>query len=379
MAPVGYALKNLRRNRLRSTVTILGVASLLFLISFLVSILVGLDASTDTDISHQRLITSHKVSLGFNMPESYWNKIRALPHVVEVSPWNWFGGMYIDERHFFARFYVDPDSFLTIMTELRVPDDQKEAWRKDRQGALVSRRLAEQYDMKLGDRITIKGDIYPVNVELDIRAIYDGGEDGLYFHRKYVEEALERSAGVGTFGILVDAPENLPAVAEAVDRTFADSTAETKTQTEKAFQAGFVSMYGNVKGLVWNLTMVIAVTILLTAANTMAMAIRERTREMAVLRALGFLPGRILALVLTESMAIALLAGVLGVGGFWAGSYYVFVVRGFRPPMIWFPLTLTPLSAIGLLLGTVGLGLVAGLVPALLAARVKIVDGLRAS
>lgn len=377
MFTLRFALRNMLRNRLRSTVTVMGVASLLFLVSFLVSILVGLEASTETDRSHLRLIASNKISLMFTLPEAYWEKIRAVPHVVQVCPWNWFGGTYIDESHFFARFFVDPPTFIEVMTELQIPEEQAKAWLASRQGALVSDRLAKQEDWKLGQRITIKGDIYPVDVELDIVAIYTGGEDSLYFHRAYVEEATGRPGVVGTFAILGDSPDALPAIAAAVDRQFADSDAATKTQTEKAFQAQFVSMFGNVKGLVANLTAIIAVTILLTAGNTMAMAIRERRREVAVLKALGFLPGRILGMVLAEAVALSSAAGLVGIGGFWVLTYYVFVVMEKRLPMVWFPLTLSVPTGIGLLLASVLLGLVAGFIPAFSASRVSVLDGLR--
>lgn len=379
MFTLRFALRNIGRNRLRSAATVLGVASLLFLVSFLVAILVGLEAATETDTSYRRLVASNKISLMFWLPESYWERIRATPHVVEASPWNWFGGTYIDEKNFFARFFVDPESFLEVMTDIEIPPEQARAWLANRQGALVSRRLARQFGFELGQRITIQGDIYPLDVELDVVAIYEGGDDGLYFHRAYVEEAMGRPGRVGTYSILVDDSANLAKVAEAIDAAFADSDAATKTQTEKAFQAGFVSMFGNVKALVGNLTAIIAVTILLTAGNTMAMAIRERRREMAVLKALGFLPARILRIVLAEAVALASIAGLLGVGAFWSISYVIFVVMDVRLPMVWFPLTLTPPTGTGLLLASVALGLVSGIVPALSAARVSILDGLRTS
>lgn len=380
MSSLTFALKNMRRNRLRSVVTVLGVASLLFLVSLLVAIVVGLQGTTTESASSLRLVTRNKVSLTFWLPEAYWAKIQALPHVKVVCPSNWFQGTYIDQRHFFARFMVDPETLMQLHTDdWKTDPAQIAAWKADRQGALVARALAEREHWKLGDKITIKGDIYPVDVELNIDAMYDGGiDEAVFFHRLYVEEAMGRPGRVGTYTILVDALPNLSAVAQQVDAMFADSDRETKTETESAFRAGFVSMMGNVKGLMTNLTLIIAVTIMLTAGNTMAMATRERAREMAVLKALGFMPARILALVVAESAAMAALAGLVGVGGFWSITYWLFVVKQIRLPMVWYPLTLTPPYGIGLLLGTLLLGVAAGLVPGLVASRVSIVDGLRA-
>ncbi|MFN7971969.1 MAG: FtsX-like permease family protein [Acidobacteriota bacterium] len=379
MALLRFAFRNLKRNRLRSGVTMLGVASLLFLVSFLVSIILGMNSATDRDTTHLRLVVSNKISLTFALPESYWNRIRTLPHVVEVSPSSWFGGTYIDQKHFFARFFVDPETLLKIKPELKMPKEQVAAWLGDRQGAIVDAKLAEREHFKVGQRITLTGDIYPIPVELNIDAIFTGGQQELYFHRAYVEEATGRPGHVGTYWVQVDAPENLASVSAAIDKLFENSDDETKTQSEKAFQAGFVQMFGNVKGLVRNLTLILAVTILLTAGNTMAMAIRERTREIAVLKAVGFVPSRILGLVLAESVALSGLAGILGIGTFWSITYLVFVILKFQIPMLWFPLTLTPLAGILLLAGSLLLGIVSGIAPAAIAARLSVVDGLRSN
>jgi putative ABC transport system permease protein len=375
-----HAFRSLGRNRVRSIVTLLGVASLLFLVSLLVAILGGFAQANHTDGSERRLITSHEVSLTFPLPVSYWEKIRAVPHVVEVCPQSWFGGKYNgldDPNLFFARFFVDPDSLLRVLTEIQVPPDQAQAWKEDRQGALVSDKLAKRFGWKLGDRMTLVGDIYPMTAELNVRAIYTGGEEALYFQHAYVDETLGRPGIVGTYTILLDDPANLSAVAEGVDHLFADSDAATKTQTEKAFQAGFASMMGNVVGLVTRLSLVIGLTILITAANTMAMAVRERTTEIAVLRAIGFPPGRVLRLILTESVLLSALAALVGIGGFALLTWFIFVVRELHIPGLWFPLLLPPRMGLILAASALGVGVIAGLVPGLLAARRPVVDGLR--
>ena len=379
MFTLRFALRNIMRNRLRSLVTLLGVATLLFLVSLLMSIVSGLAQARQPDPSARRLVVRHEVSLTINLPEAYWQRIRAIPHVVEVSPSNWFGGVYVDPKNFFARFFVDPDTFLAISSESELSLDaaSKAAWKADRQGALVADSLAEKFGWKLGDRIVIRGDIYPVDVELNIRGIFAGDYQAIYFHRAYVEEALNRPGVVGTFAVEVDDPANLPGVARAIDEAFANSDAPTRSETESAFRAGFVSMMGDIEGLLKKLTLIIAVTMLLTAGNTMAMAVRERTTEVAILKAIGFLPSRIVGFILAESVALAGIAGLIGVGGFWGLSWFLFVKSGVRVPMLWFSPTLPLPTAMGLLLGSLALGLLAGIVPAVLASRRPVVDGLR--
>jgi putative ABC transport system permease protein len=257
--------------------------------------------------------------------------------------------------------------------------DRVAAWLANRQGAIVSKDIADKYGFNVGQRIVLKGDIYPVNVELDIEGIFTGELQALYFHREYVEEALGRPGRVGTYGIEVDSPGNLPGVAKAIDAQFANSDAPTKSETEAAFTAGFVSMAGNVEGLLKRLALIIVVTVLLTAGNTMAMAVRERGTEVAILKAIGFLPGRIVSFILAESVLLGGLAGLVGVGGFWLLTWLLFVKAGVKIPMMWFQPTLTTQMGLGLLAASVLLGAVAGIVPAMIAARRHVIDGLRRS
>lgn len=374
-----HAIRNLMRNRLRTSVTLAGVTFLLFLVSFLMSVVAGFASAKKPDPDARRLVVRHEVSLTINLPEAYWERIKGLPHVRSVAPNNWFGGVYQDPKNFFARFFTEPETYLAMLakSEIDLPAEQAREWFADRQGCIVSRALADRFGWKLGDRIVLRGDIYPVDVELNVRGIYTGSVEALYFNRLYVEEALGRPGRVGTFLIEVDEPANLPAVARAVDEMFANSDAPTKTETEAAFSAGFVSMVGNVEGLLKRLALVIAATMLLTAGNTMAMAVRERTTEVAVLKALGFLPGRIVGLIVVESMLLSGLAGLVGVGGFWALTWLLFTKLGARIPMLWFQPTLPTSLALGLLAGAALLGAVAGIVPAVIAARRHVVDGLR--
>lgn len=383
MFTITYALRNLARNRLRTGVTLVGVVVLLGLVSLLMSIVGGFSLAKKPDPLAERLIVRHEVSLTLPMPESYLERIRALPHVAEVAPRSWFGGTYIDEKNYFMRFFVDPAPFLAIRGGKQVGLSAEDAarWMANRQGCIVPDTLASRFGWKLGDRIVLKGDIYPVDVELTVDGIFSGEFEALFFQREYVEQSLAAGSrgSVGVFDVLVDEPANLPAVAAAIDANFANSDAPTKSETEAAFAAGFISMMGNVEGLLRKLSLIIVVTVLLTAGNTMAMAARERTGELAILKAIGFLPGRIVALILAESMLLSSLAGLIGIGGFWLLSWYVFVVKGLSVPMMWFPPTLTTPMGLALLGGSVLLGALAGAVPAFIAARRSVIDGLRRS
>lgn len=379
MFTLHFAWRNLWRNKLRSLVTLFGVATLLLLVSMLMSVVGGLAQAREPDPKARRLVVRHEVSLTINLPESYWNRLKSMPHVQVVSPGSWFGGVYVDPKNFFPRFAVDPESLIAISSkdELDLPEDQARAWVASRQGAIASRALAQRFGWKLGDRIVIKGDIYPMDAELDIVGIFDGEYDALYFHRDYLEESTGRQGRVGTYTLEVDDPANLPAVSRAIEEAFANSDAPVKAETEAAFTAGFVSMQGNVEGLLKNLALIITATMLLTAGNTMAMAVRERTTEVAILKAIGFLPRRIVGFIVAESVILSTAAGLIGVGGFWLVTWLLFVRADISVPMLWFPPTLTTPMGVGLLLGSVALGAVAGLAPAIIAARRHVIDGLR--
>ncbi len=380
MKGAGLILRNLLRNKRRTLLTVLSIAVSLFLITFLMTILTALRSSTETDTSHLRLITRHKVSLTNFLPESYWLKIRRQPGVLVVCPASWFGGIYVDERNFFAQFAVDPRSLLALYQgekKFQVDPEQAQDWVNDRQGALVERRLAEKYGWKLGDRITLRGTIYSLNAELNIRAIARTGDDQVFFHYDYLNESIGRRGIVGTYWIKVARSDDLAPVAKKIDAAFANSDAETLTETEQAFQAGFISMLGNVQGLVVNLSLVIAFTMLMVAANTMSMTIRERTVEIAVLRSLGFGPGPLLGLLLGEATVLAVAGGVIGIGACAGLLHLWFTVLEYRIPQVWFTLVPPPGLLAALLAGTIGLGVASGIVPSLAAVRRPIVDGLR--
>ena len=313
-----FVRKNALRNKRRTILTVLSIAFPLLLLSFLMSLWRAFYADDlRSDESNQRLITRHKVSLTNLIPMAYRDKIRHVPDVTHVVPFNWFGGVYKDQtqKNFFARFGTDPEEFFAVYPEFSLPADQEEAWKKDRTGAVADVELAKKYGWKIGDRIVLQGDIYPIRLELTLRGLYTSKvpNNSLYFNWKYVEEGVAFAKGnAGMFGVMVDSPQNVNQVSHAIDAMFANAPEPTRTETEKAFGLSFIAMLGNVKAFILVISLAAVFTILLVSGNTMAMSIRERTREVAVLKTLGFTPRTILGLFMGEGIAVAAMGGVLG-------------------------------------------------------------------
>lgn len=310
-----FVMKSGTRNRRRSLFTIISVALALFVMSTLAGVVQQIDSNLE-ESSPLRLITRHSVSLANVLPEKYRARIEQIPGVRAVTGLSYFGGIYIEPKQTdFAQFAADTDSLLEIVPEIKVPPDQREAFLKDRTGVLVGRSKAAKHGWKPGSRITLKGVYYPVNLELTVRGIFASTinqEGSVYFHRAYLEEAMNRPGVAGSFWVLAGSAEAVPQICEAVDEMFRNTDAPTKTETEKAFTMGFISMLGNLKGLVAMLSGIIIFTTLLVTANTMAMSVRERIREIAVMKALGFTKGKILLLFAGEG---SLLAGTGGLAG----------------------------------------------------------------
>lgn len=376
MTTVSFIWRNIARNRRRTLLTILSIALSLFVFSTLLTVLTELERQPEGEDTHLRLVVRRATSLGDPLPEAYGEKLRRVPGVQLVHALNWFGGIYVDERNFFANFACDPDTLFPMFSENRVPPQQLQAFQKERTAAIAGRRLAERFGWRLGDRITLQGTIYPVDLEFVLRGIYTGtDETAFFFHRAYLEEALGRPGSVGTFWLKARSAADIPRIMETVDAMFRNSDAATKTETERAFQLGFVSMLGNVKTLLASISSVVVFTILLVTANTMAMAIRERAREIAILKTLGFGRGRLLAILVTESAAIALTGGFLGSVG--ARVFYAVVdvwryTEGFFPVFIVEPRTIV----LGLLLSVL-IGLASAALPALRVSRLTIAEALR--
>jgi len=377
-----FVRKNVYRNKLRFWLTVGSMAFSLALLSFLMSMWQAFYGNNlRSEQSAQRLIVRHKVSLTNLIPSSYREKIRHVPGVMKVIPMNWFGGTYKDatQKNFFARFGTDPDEFFDVYPELEIPKDQLDAWKRDRAGAVADAELAKKYGWKIGERIMLQGDIYPIQLELTLRGIFNAKlpNNSLYFNEKYVEEGVPFAKGAaGFYGILVDSPQHVDQVSHDVDAMFANAPEPTRTETEKAFGLSFLAMLGNVKAFILVIASASVFTILLVSGNTMAMSIRERTREVAVLKTMGFTRKVILALFVGESTAVGLIGGVCGTlfalllitGGTkapGAGNLFVIAQHAWK---------FTAPTAIGVAILT---GFLSSAIPAYSASRTGIVEGLR--
>ena len=374
-----FVTKNAFRNKRRSILTVLSIAFSLLLLTLMMTIWHAFYLDQGSAESAQRLVVRHRVSLTFSLPGYYREKIRAMPGVEAVVPVSWFGGIYKDQKpeNFFAQFGTDPEEFFKVFRDLELPPEQVVAWQRDRQGVIVDSSLATKYGWKLGDRIVLQGTIYPVNLELIIRGIYHSNPDNksVYFNAKYVEEAVSFFKGqAGTFSILASSPADVSKVASTIDDTFRNSPQPTKSESEKAFGLEFVAMMGNVKAFILSICSAVVFATLLVSANTMAMSIRERTREVAVLKTLGFTRRSVLGLFVSEAVALSLFGGLIGAGLGW-GMVYLLT---HSPQFIsFFPLRVTPLIGVIALLTSGLVGLLSAAVPSYTASQVNIVDGLR--
>jgi putative ABC transport system permease protein len=374
-----FVTKNAFRNKRRSILTVLSIAFSLLLLTLMMTIWHAFYLDQGSAESAERLVVRHRVSLTFSLPGFYREKIRAVPGVVAVVPVSWFGGIYKDQKpeNFFAQFGTDPDEFFNVFRDLQMPEDQRAAWRRDRQGVIVDDTLATKYAWKLGDRIVLQGTIYPVNLELYVRGIFTSSPDNksVYFNTKYVEEAVPFFKGqAGTFSILAASPGDVSRIASTVDDMFRNSPQPTKSESEKAFGLEFVAMMGNVKAFILMICSAVVFATLLVSANTMAMSIRERTREVAVLKTLGFTRQSVLALFVSEAVALSLAGGLIGFGLGWGMVYMATHSKQF---ISFFPLKVT-LGIWGVSMLTAGVvGLLSAALPSYHASKVNIVDGLR--
>ena len=375
-----FMSKSAFRNKRRSILTVLSISFSLLLLTLMMTIWRVFYIDTLSAESAQRLITRHRVSLTQSLPLFYREKIRTIPGVVAVAPSNWFGGIYKDAKpeNFFAQFGTDPDEIMKVFTDFKMPADQLLAWQRDRAGVIVDDQLARKYGWKLGDRIVLKGTIYPVDLELTIRGIYTAPEptSSIYYNQKYVEEAVSFAKGqAATFEILADSPNSVSTIASAVDNMFRNSPEPTKTESEKAFELGFINSIGNVKAFILSICFAVVFATLLVSATTMAMSIRERTREVAVLKTLGFTRQSILQLYIGEGVLVALTGGALGcllaLVLVSALSHAPGMGLFFSGMKVTFPTLLLAMFVAGMV------GFLSAIFPAYHAARLDIVEGLR--
>jgi len=375
-------LKNAFRHQLRTGLTLVGLVVAICAFGLLRTIVdawyAGVEGSSST-----RLITRSNISLTFALPLNYGQRLRAVEGVQQVSWANWFGGIYITERNFFPQFAVDPVSYLALYPEYRIADDQKLAFYRDRQGAVVGRKLADKFGWKLGDQIPLRGTIYPGTWTFTVRGIWDGAdaktdEMQMLVHWGFINETIRqryarRADAVGVYILGIDEPNNAAVIGQRVDKLFANSLAETMTETEAAFQLSFVSMSEAILVAVQAVSFIIVLIIMAVMANTMTMTARERLAEYATLKALGFSPGFVVRLLLGESLLIAAIGGVAGL------LLTLPLAAAFRSAVgTLFPVfQVSQLTMALQLLAALGVGAVAAAWPAWRMSRIDIVAGLR--
>ena len=370
-------LANLFRKKVRLLLTIGSFAVALFLFAFLG---VVRDAfSRDNLASANRLIIINRTSIINPLPLSYRDRILRIPGVKSITHNNWFGGTYIEEKNFFPQFVIDPENQRQVVPEFIVPDDQWQAFLRDREGAVVGARTMERFHWKVGDRIPIKNPVWG-SWEFNIDGVYHGTRPGddetqFWFQWDYYEERVPQTSKgqIGWYVLRIDNPDDAPRIAKAIDAEFANSPNETKTETESTFAAGWVKQFGNIKFLIVTIGAVVFFTLLLVTGNTMAISVRERTGELAVLKAIGFSDRKVLAFVLGESLAIAVVGGLLGLGlALVAVPLLSRALTGLVPVLF--------LSPTILLFGFVAalfVGFISGFLPGLGAMRMRVVNALR--
>ena len=375
--------KNSWRNKRRTFLTIGSVGVSLCLLGILLSVYHAFYFSTPTPGSELRLVTRNKVSLARPLPQYYGAKIKAIPGVREVEIEQWFGGKYIDNRpeHLFARMGVEPDKFFTIYPDAQIAEDQKKAFQQERSACIAGKELADKLHWKLGDHITISGDIFPVNLEFTLRGTFVADDAFMnrtvYFNREYLVQSLPegRRGEVGTFTSLAASADDVPRIESAVDDMFRNSPNQTKTETQSAFGLSFLAFLGNVKLILLGVCGAVTFTILLVSANTIAMSVRERVREVGVLKTLGYTSGTILTIILGEAVTISLVGAVLGLGLAVLMTGAVRSMPTFNAQLE--TLSLQPSVALLCLIVAAMIGLVSAFVPAYNASRVSIVQALR--
>jgi putative ABC transport system permease protein len=374
-------LSNLSRKKLRTILTVGSFAVALFLFAFLAVVKGAFGRGADI-AGADRLVTINRISIIQPLPLSYRDQISRIPGVKSITHNNWFGGVYQDEKNFFPQFVIDPENQRQVMSELVVPDDQWQKFVADREGAVVGARTAQRFGWKIGDRIPIKNVSYGTSGtwEFNLDGIYHsahagGDETQFWFQWDYFEERVpERFKGnIGWYVLRLDNPDDAPRVAKAIDDIFTNSSYETKTETESAFAAGWVKQFGNIEFLILSIGAVVFFTLLLITGNTMAIAVRERVGELAVLKAIGFSDFSVLVLVLAESLLIALLGGILGLGlAILAVPVLGNALNGLLPELILSPAILSLGLATALLIGAAG-----GILPGVGAMRMRVVNALR--
>ncbi len=373
-----FILKNALRNKRRATLSVLSVAVSLFL---LVTLLVALREITlpPSDVGAAlRVAVRNKISIANLLPARQRPIVERIPGVEAVTPFTWYGGKYKNEEGMtFAQFAMDPKKLRSVFTEARMKEEDYQAFETIKDSCLLGKITADKYKLKVGDRITLPSTVYPCTLDFKIVGIYSGTPDdrNMLFRQDYLDEGSGVTGMVGMWWLKVKSAEDMPKVIEGINKAFENTAAEVRAETERAFQLGFISMWGNIKLLVSLVSSAVVFTLLLVTASTMSMAIRERFRELAILKAIGYRRRELFAFILAESFALAMAGAVIGVGGAYALFTYGDVAK--MTNGIFVSLEVTPkIMGIGVMVSAM-LGIIASIMPSLAVAKMSVVDGLK--
>src|SRR6266446_50733 len=365
-----FIMKNALRNKRRAALSILSVAVSLFLFVTLLVALREITVPVEDVGAALRVVVRNKISIASFLPARQRPIIERIPGVEAVSPFSWFGGRYKDEQGMtFAQFAMDAKLLRRIFGEAKMSPEEYDNFEKDQTSCIIGKLTAEKYHLKVGDRVPLTSTIYPCSIELKIAGIYSGTPDdrNLLFHHKYLDEACDQAGWVGTWWVKVQSIEDMPRVTEAINKTFANTSAEVRAETERAFQLSFVSMWGNIKILVGWICTSVVITLLLVTASTMSMAIRERFRELAILKALGYRQRELFSYILAESFGLALCGALVGVGGAWLFYTYGNISKLTQNIFLHFEVT-PAIAGLAVLVAAV-LGIIASIAPAVAVAK----------
>ena len=378
MTTATFVIKNALRNKRRALLSVLSVAVSLFLFVTLLVALREITVPPEDIGAVSRIVVRNKISIANVLPARQRAVIERIPGVAAVSPFSWLGGKYKNEENMtFAQFAMDATLLRTIFGEAKMPAAQFAAFQEDRASCIVGKLTADKYHLKVGDRMPFTSTIYPCSLELKIAGIYSGTIDdrNVLFHHKYLDEVSGMAGAVGTWWVKAASLEDVPRVTVAINRAFANSDAAVRAETERAFQLGFVAMWGNVKILIHSICSVVIFTLLLVSASTMSMAVRERFRELAVLKALGFRRHELFGFILAESFGLAMLGALFGIGT--AYCLYTYGSISSMTSNVFITFEVTPKIMGQSALVAAALGIVASVAPSISVARMSVVSGLK--
>jgi len=373
-----FIIKNALRNKRRATLSILSVAVSLFLLVLLLVALREITLPVEGAGAELRVAVRNRISIANLLPAKQLPIIERIPGVEAVTPFTWFGGKYKGEQGMtFAQFALDPKKLRGVFTEAKMPPDSYPLFEGERTACIIGKITAEKYKLNLGDKITLESTVYPVTMEFKIVGIYSGTPDdrNMLFRQDYLDESSGLKGQVGMWWLKVKSAQDMPKVIAAIDKAFANTSAEVRAESERSFQLSFISMWGNIKLLVMLICSAVIFTLLLVSASTMSMAIRERFRELAILKAIGFRRRELFAFILAESFGLAAAGALIGVGG----AYLLFtygdvgkMTNGMFPS---FEVT-SRIVGTGALVAAV-LGIVSSIMPSIAVAKMSVTEGLK--